>query len=406
MKSLQNIRDDFPALHQEINGHPLIYLDNAATSQKPWQVIEALRTHYEFNNANVHRGIHTLSDRATRAYEGARDKIVQFINASSREEVIFVRGATEGINIVSQCFIAPNIQKGDAVVISELEHHSNIVPWQLLEKMGLEVRWLPVNDKGEMVIDDLAGLLNGRVKLVAINAISNSLGTVSSVKTITDIAHQHNIPVLVDACQVPAHAKLDVQEWDCDFCVFSSHKAFGPTGTGILYGKKHHLENMPPWLGGGDMISEVRFDGFEPNDLPYKFEAGTPNIADVIAFGVAIDYISNLSRPEILAHETNLLNAATDALQQVPGLEIVGTSSHKTSVLSFYLPKSDLHPADIGALLDKYGIAIRAGHHCTMPILAKYGLPATARASFSIYNTVEEAHALGEAMQKIVAKFS
>ena len=405
MTLIEKIRADFPILHQTVNGHPLVYLDNAATSQKPWQVIESLRHHYEFDNANVHRGNHTLADRSTRGYEGTRDKVQAFIHAKQREEVIFIRGATEGINIIAKCYIEPNLQPGDCVIISELEHHSNIVPWQMLQAKGLEIRWIPVDESGEMEIDKLPNLIDERVKLISVNAISNSLGTTNPVSDIIKQAKAHKIPVLIDACQVPAHQTLDVQALDCDFCVFSSHKMLGPTGIGILYGKRELLEGMPPYLGGGDMIDRVDFDGFSPNDLPYKYEAGTPNIADVVALGAAIDYLQGLDRTAMAKHEQALLDCATQKLLEVPNLRIIGHTTNKTSVISFVLQDSDLHPADLGAMLDQYGIAIRAGHHCTMPLLKKFNVPATARASFAFYNTLEEAEKLGDAMQKIVKRF-
>ena len=404
---IEALRADFPALHQNVNDKPLIYLDNAATAQKPWQVIECLRHYYEFDNANVHRGIHTLSDRATRAYEGTRAKVQQFINAAQKEEIIFTRGATESINMVSHCCGEQIVSENDVILLSELEHHSNIVPWQMLaEKTGAHIRWIPALDDGTLDLEALPTLLDERVRIVAFNAISNAIGTINPVKKIIAMVRQKTAaPILVDACQVPAHLPLDVQDWDCDFCAFSAHKMMGPTGTGVLYGKAKWLDQMQVWQGGGDMIKTVRYDGFTANVPPYKFEAGTPNIAGVIAMGAAIDYLNSLDRAQLVSHEDNLLKLTTDALSTIKKIRIIGQAPNKASVISFVTQDSDLHPNDLAVFLDKYGIAVRSGHHCAMPLLAKWQLPATARASFAFYNTAEEALSFAKQLEYIIHRF-
>jgi len=396
---VENIRQDFPILHQEVNGNPLVYLDNAATSQKPRQVIEALDKYYQEDNANIHRGVHTLSERATIDYEQAREKVRSFINANSEKEIIFVRGATEGINLIAQSYGRNKLKAGDEIIISEMEHHSNIVPWQLLcEQTGAILKIIPINDSGELILEEFDKLLNSKTKIVSVVHISNALGTINPIQTIIDRAHEHNAVVIIDGAQATPHTAVDVQALDCDFYVFSGHKLFAPTGVGVLYGKAHLLEAMPPWQGGGDMIKMVSFEKTLYNDLPYKFEAGTPHIAGVIGLGAAIDYVSATGLEAIAAHEHELLEYATEKILEVKGLRLIGTAQQKTSILSFVI--DSIHPHDIGTILDHEGIAIRTGHHCAMPVMTHFNVPATARASFAFYNTFEEVDRLIQALGK------
>ncbi|MEW6510237.1 MAG: cysteine desulfurase [Bacteroidota bacterium] len=393
-------RHHFPLLRQRVNGKPLVYLDNAATSQKPQVVIDAVMRYYEEENSNIHRGVHFLSERATQAYEGARTKVQRFLNAGEQREIIFVRGTTEGINLVAHSYGRRHVGPGDEVLISAMEHHSNIVPWQILcEERGAALRVIPINDAGELVMNDYARMLTPRTKIVALVHVSNALGTVNPVKRLISMAHAKNIPVLIDGAQAVPHMRVDVRDLDADFYAFSAHKVFGPTGIGVLYGKEALLEAMPPYQGGGDMIKSVTFEKTLYNDLPYKFEAGTPNIEGTIGLGAAIDYINTLDVDGIAAFEHDLLRYATDAVLQVPGLRIIGTAKEKAAVLSFVM--EGIHPHDIGTILDDEGIAIRTGHHCAQPVMQRFGVPATARASFAFYNTREEVDVLVSALQKV-----
>lgn len=398
---IESIRKQFPILEQEVKGHPLVYFDNAATSQKPQVVIEALVNYYTGYNANIHRGIHTLAEQATAAFEAARDAAQSYINASSREEIIFTRGTTEGINLVAYTWGRQNIKAGDEIIISHIEHHSNIVPWQILclEK-GATLKVIPVDSEGELVMEAYHGLLNPRTKLVSVNQASNSLGTINPVKEIIEAAHNVGAVVMIDGAQSAVHLDIDVQEMDCDFFAFSSHKMYGPTGVGVLYGKKHLLQSMPVFQGGGEMIKEVSFENTTYADLPYKFEAGTPNIADTVAFKTAIDFINSIGKSNIRRHENELLKYATEKLQQLPGLKIIGRAKEKVSVVSFTI--DGIHPQDIGILLDNRGIAVRTGHHCTQPLMSCYGIPGTVRASFAVYNTTGEIDALVAGLQKAI----
>jgi cysteine desulfurase/selenocysteine lyase len=387
--NIDQIRADFPVLHQQVNKAPLVYFDNAATTQKPKAVMDALTAYYEQDNANIHRGIHTLAERATIAYELTRKKLAAFLHAPSTDQIIFTSGTTAGINLVAQTFGRANVGKGDQIIVSNLEHHSNIVPWQLIaEEKGAEIKVIPVSDQGVLDIEALKGLLNPKVKLVAVNHVSNAIGTINPIEEIISLAHAVGAKVLIDGAQSVAHLAVDVQALDLDFFVFSAHKLFGPTGVGVLYGKRELLEAMPPYQGGGEMIKEVSFSGTTYNELPYKFEAGTPNIADVIAFGAALDYVQAIPSEALAAQEEALLAYATEKLQSIPGLRIVGTAPEKIAVISFVV--EGVHPQDIGVLLDKFGIAIRTGHHCAQPLMQRYDLVGTCRASFSFYNTVEE----------------
>ena len=394
------IRADFPVLEQEVRGKPLVYLDNAATAQKPRQVIEALADYYRAYNANIHRGLHTLSEKATAEYEAARDKLRQFINAASLKEIVFVRGATEAINLVAQSYGRHALKPGDEIIITELEHHSNIVPWQLLcEQTGALLKYIPINDAGELMLEEYDRLLNDRTRLVAVGHISNALGTINPVKTIIDQAHAAGAKTLIDGAQAVPHARVDVRALDCDFYAFSGHKLFGSTGIGVLYGRQALLEAMPPYQGGGDMIRTVSMSGTTYNDLPYKFEAGTPHIAGVIALGAAVDYVNGLDFEQAAQHEAALLDYANEQAARIKGLTPIGTAAEKTSILSFTL--AGVHPHDIGTILDDEGIAIRAGHHCAMPVMERFGIPATARASFAFYNSrAEEVDALMRAIDK------
>jgi cysteine desulfurase/selenocysteine lyase len=399
------IRKQFPILGREVKGRPLVYLDNAATTQKPQAVIDALVHYYSYYNANIHRGIHTLAEEATAAYEATRDAVQHFINAPSREEIIFTKGTTEGINLVASTWGRQNIGEGDEVIISTIEHHSNIVPWQMLcEEKGATLRTIPVNEKGELVIEQYDQLLNEKTKLVAVNHVSNSLGTINPVKYIIDAAHKVGAVVLIDGAQSSVHLDIDVQDMDCDFFAFSSHKVYGPTGAGVLYGKRALLESMPPYQGGGEMIKDVTFEKTTYNDLPYKYEAGTPNIADVIVFKAALDFTRELGKDKIRAHENELLKYATGQLQEINGLRIIGRAKEKISVISFVV--DGLHPQDIGILLDNSGIAVRTGHHCTQPCMRYFEIPGTVRASFALYNTKEEVDALIKGLHKAIKMLS
>jgi cysteine desulfurase / selenocysteine lyase len=397
---VERIRKDFPILHQEVHGKPLVYLDNAATSQKPQAVLEALADYYATNNANVHRGVHRLSERATEAYEGARERLRRFLNAAHTREIIFVRGATEGINLVAQTYGRRAVGPGDDVVITALEHHSNIVPWQLLcEEKGAALRVVPIDDTGEIDVAAYERLLGERTRLVAIAHVSNALGTIVPVKPMIDAAHRRGIPVLVDGAQAAPHLRVDVQALDCDFYTFSGHKTYGPTGIGVLYGKTALLEQMPPFQGGGDMIKSVSFEKTIYNDLPYKFEAGTPHIAGVIGLGVAVEYLESIGLEQVGAYEHDLLSHGTELLAQIPGLRLIGTARAKAGVLSFVV--DGIHPHDVGTILDRKGIAVRTGHHCAMPVMTRFGIEATTRASLAFYNTHEEIDALADALGRV-----
>ena len=399
------VREDFPILKTLVHGKPLVYLDNAATSQKPQAVLDTLNRYYTEENSNVHRGIHYLSEQATQEYEGARSKIRRFLNASDDREIIFVRGTTEGINLVAQSYGRQNIGQGDEIIISAMEHHSNIVPWQMLcREKGARLRVIPMNDDGELLMDEYEKLLGPKTKLVSVVHISNSLGTINPVEQIIQLAHARGVPVLLDGAQSAPHMPIDVRKLDCDFLAFSGHKLYGPTGIGALYGKAELLESMPPFQGGGDMIKSVTFEKTTYNSLPYKFEAGTPNIAGTIGLGAAIDYVTGLGMDRTLAYERELLEYGTQRLSSISGLRLVGTARQKGSVLSFVL--DGVHPHDIGTILDSEGIAIRAGHHCTQPVMERFGIPATARASMAFYNTKEEIDALVKGIDKVIEVFS
>jgi len=398
---IKGCRFNFPLLRQRVNGKPLVYLDNAATSQKPQVVIDALMRYYQEENSNIHRGVHYLSEKATQSYEASRAKVRKFVNAASVQEIIFVRGTTEGINLVAGSYGRENIRHGDEVLISAMEHHSNIVPWQILcEEKGAKLRVIPMNDDGELLLDEYGRLLGEKTRIVAIAHISNALGTVNPIKEMVAVAHRKGIPVLVDGAQAVPHRKVDVQDLDCDFYTFSSHKMFGPTGVGILYGKKRLLDAMPPYQGGGDMIKSVTFEKTIYSELPYKFEAGTPNIAGGIALGAAIDYMGMLDMEAISMYEHDLLSYATEALRGISGVRIIGTAHEKAGVLSFVI--GGIHPHDIGTILDDEGIAIRTGHHCAQPVMQRFGVPATARASFAFYNTKDEVDILVKGIHKVI----
>ena len=402
---VERVRADFPILEQKVHGKPLVYLDNAATSQKPRAVIDAISRYYEGTNANIHRAVHHLSEQATEEYEAARKTAQNFINAPSLSEVIFVRGTTEGINLVAQTFGRANIHSGDEVVVTDMEHHSDIVPWQLLcEDRGAKLRVVPINDRGELILGEYAKLLGPKTKLVCVTHVSNALGTINPVRQIVEMAHSHGIPVLVDGAQAVPHLKVDVQALDCDFYSFSGHKVYGPTGIGVLYGKKALLEAMPPYQGGGDMILSVTFEKTTYNRLPYKFEAGTPDIAGVIGLGAALEYVGGLGIENIGAYEHDLLEYATAAVSSIPGLKIIGTAREKAGVLSFTL--ENIHPHDIGTILDREGIAIRTGHHCSQPVMKRFGVDSTARASFAMYNTKQEVDALVRGIEKVREVFA
>ena len=399
------IRKSFPVLEREVNNQLLVYLDNAATSQKPQVVIDALTYYYSNYNANIHRGIHTLAEEATAAYEASRKTVQEFINAPSSDEIIFTRGTTEGINLVAYTWGRKNIHEGDEIIISTMEHHSNIVPWQILcEEKKAVLKVIPINDDGELLMDEYKKLLSPKTKLVSIVHVSNSLGTINPVKEIIEEAHKIGALVLVDGAQSSVHLDIDVQEMDCDFFAFSGHKVYGPTGVGALYGKRKILEEMPVFMGGGEMIKEVTFEKTTFNDLPYKYEAGTPNIADTIALKVALDFITETKKNIIRNHENDLLKYATEQMSAIEGLRIIGTAKNKVSLISFVI--KNIHPQDIGVLLDNQGIAVRTGHHCTEPLMKRFGVPGTVRASFAMYNTKEEVDRLVNALRKAIKMLS
>jgi cysteine desulfurase/selenocysteine lyase len=399
------LRRDFPILGQTVHGKPLVYLDNAASSQKPASVIAAEREVYESYYANVHRGVHTLSMRATDAYEAARVKVQRFVNAASVKEVVFTRGTTESINLVAQSYGRHHLGAGDEVLVTGLEHHSNIVPWQLLcEEKGARLRVARLADDGSVPMDEYEAGLGRRTRLVAIAHVSNALGTINPVRRMIEMAHARGVPVLVDGAQAAPHLPIDVRALDCDFYAFSAHKMYGPSGVGVLYGKRERLEAMPPWQGGGDMILSVSFDKTTYNELPYKFEAGTPNIAGVIGLGAAVDYLSAVGLAGVAAHEHDLLLYGTQRLRELPGLRLVGTAPEKAAVLSFVI--EGLHPHDVGTVLDYEGVAVRTGHHCAQPVMERYAIPATTRASFALYNTREEIDALVRGLHKAVETFA
>ncbi len=401
---IQKIRAAFPILHQEVNGKPLIYFDNAATSQKPKVVIKALQDYYEQDNANIHRGIHTLAERATTAFEATRKKAQQFINAAEEKEVIFTKGTTDSINLVAATFGRKFIKKGDEIIISTLEHHSNIVPWQLLcEQNGCILKVIPINEAGEIIFEQYVALLSEKTKLVAVNHISNSLGTINPVKEIIAKAHEFGAKVLIDGAQAAPHLPIDVQDLDADFYALSAHKVYGPTGVGLLYGKREVLASMPPYQGGGEMIKEVSFSGTTYNTIPYKFEAGTPNIGGVIAFKAAMDFADEVGKEASMQYENELLGYATEKLSQIERFKPIGTAAHKASVISFVM--EGIHPFDVGQLLDAKGIAVRTGHHCTQPLMEFFGIEGTIRASFSIYNTKEEIDVLVGGVKAVVKMF-
>ena len=398
---VEAIRKEFPILHQQVNGKPLVYFDNAATSQKPKCVIDALTAYYNHDNSNIHRGIHTLAERATASFEQTREKVRDFINAGEAEEIIFTKGTTEGINLVASSFGRKFINEGDEIIISALEHHSNIVPWQLLcEEKGCVLKVIPINKKGEIIFEEYVNLLNEKTKLVSVNHVSNSLGTINPVEKIIEAAHKVGAKVLIDGAQAAPHLDIDVQQLNCDFYVLSAHKVYGPTGTGVLFGKREVLEMMPPYQGGGEMIKEVHFSGTTFNDIPYKFEAGTPNIGEVIAFKEALEFVDRVGKENIAAYEDELLKYATDLLQDVEGFIPVGTADKKASVISFLI--DGIHPFDLGQLLDAKGIAVRTGRHCTQPLMDFYEIEGTVRASFSVYNTKEEIEYFVESLKSII----
>jgi cysteine desulfurase/selenocysteine lyase len=401
---VERIRADFPVLHQTVNGKPLIYLDNAASAQVPHVVIERGSVYLEQEHSNIHRGVHYLSQKATTAYEGAREKVKRFINARESRECIFVRGATEGINLVMYGYGRKFIGEGDEIVISAMEHHANIVPWQMLcEEKGARLRVIPMNDAGELLLDDYDGLLNERTKFVSLIHVSNALGTINPVKAMIAQAHKYGVPVLIDGAQAAPHMPVDVQDLDCDFYVFSGHKMYAPTGSGIVYGKAALLEKMNPFQGGGDMIKTVTFEKTVYADLPNKFEAGTPAIASQIGLGAAIDYLHSIGREQAAAYEAELLRYATERVSAIEGVRIIGTAKTKASVLSFVI--DDIHPHDIGTILDQEGIAVRAGHHCAQPVMQRFNVPATARASFAFYNTKEEIDVLARTIERVIEIF-
>jgi cysteine desulfurase / selenocysteine lyase len=403
--NVERIRADFPVLHQTVNGKPLIYLDNSASSQVPQVVIDRGSVYLEQEHSNIHRGVHYLSQKATTAYEGAREKVKRFINARESRECIFVRGATEGINLVMYGYGRKFIGEGDEIVISAMEHHANIVPWQMLcEEKGARLRVIPMNDAGELLLDDYEVLLNERTKLVSLIHVSNALGTINPVREMIAHAHKYGVPVLIDGAQAAPHMPVDVQDLDCDFYVFSGHKMFAPTGSGIIYGKAELLEKMNPFQGGGDMIKTVTFEKTVYAELPNKLEAGTPAIASQIGLGAAIDYLDSIGRERAAAYEAELLRYATERISAIEGVRIIGTAKNKASVLSFVI--DDIHPHDIGTILDQEGIAVRAGHHCAQPVMQRFNVPATARASFAFYNTKEEIDVLARTIEKVIEIFS
>ena len=399
------IKDDFPILSQQINDKPLIYLDNASTTQKPNLVIEKIENYYKNTNSNIHRGVHHLSQKATDEYENSREKVHKFIGSNSSKEIVFVRGTTEAINLVANSHVKPLLSKGDNIIISQMEHHANIVPWQMITKeKESEIRIIPINENGELIIEKLNELIDKRTRFISVNHVSNTLGTINPVEKLIEIAHKNNIKIMIDGAQAVQHMKVNVSKMNADFYCFSGHKMYGPTGIGVLYGKQEILESMQPYQGGGDMIKSVTFEKTIYNDIPNRFEAGTPNIAGVIGLGKAIDFIENITIEKIEKLEMELLNYATDKISSIEKVRIIGNSNKKASVISFVI--EDIHPHDIGTIMDKLGIAIRAGHHCTQPIMDFYEIPATARASFAIYNTKEDVDKLVEAIEKTKEVFS
>jgi cysteine desulfurase/selenocysteine lyase len=401
---VEKVREDFPVLKQTIHAKPLVYLDSAATAQKPFVVIDAIRKFHEVDCANIHRGVHELSQRSTAAYEETRGKAKRFLNARSRSEVVFVRGTTEGINLVASTWGRQNVSKGDEIIISALEHHSNIVPWQMLcEEKDATLRVIPMNDRGELILEEYEKLLGPRTRLVAVGHVSNALGTINPVRTVIDMAHRVGALALIDGAQAAPHMKIDVGLLDADFYTFSGHKVFGPTGIGVLYGKAKLLDAMPPYQGGGDMIRTVTFEKTTYNEVPYKFEAGTPNIAGGIGMGAALDYVTNLGLDRIAAYEHELLVYGTQLLSRIPGLRMIGTAREKAAVLSFVI--DGIHPHDIGTVLDRMGIAVRTGHHCAQPVMDWFGIPATTRASLAFYNTTSELDALADGLRKVKEVF-
>ncbi|MEP1031957.1 cysteine desulfurase [Ekhidna sp.] len=402
---IKKIRAQFPVLNQEVNGKPLIYFDNAATSQTAKSVVDALIKFYEKDHANIHRGIHTLAERSTKGFEETRERVHQFINSEEADEIIFTKGTTESINLVAQSWGSKFLKKGDEILISQLEHHSNIVPWQLAaERTGAIIKVIPINEKGEILLDAYKKLLNRKTKLVAVNYVSNSLGTINPVKEIIELAIAQGAITMIDAAQAAPHIKIDVQDLNCDFLALSSHKMYGPTGVGVLYGRRDLLEVIPPYQGGGEMIKDVSFNGTTFNDIPYKFEAGTPNIGEVIAFKFAMDFIDEIGHENIQAYEHELLEYANSKLKSIPGFTPIGTADKKTSVISFLI--RNVHPYDLGQLLDAKGIAVRTGHHCTQPLMDFLEIDGTVRASFAVYSTKEEIDVFCESLQKIVARFN
>jgi len=401
----QRVRADFPILATTVHGHPLVYLDSAASSQRPLQVLRAVEEYETHSHANVHRGVHALSQAATAAYEGARERVRRFINARSTREIIFVRGTTEGINLVAQAYARPRFKAGDEILITALEHHANIVPWQMVcEASGCRLRVAPINRRGELELEEFLKLLGPRTRLVAVAHVSNALGTVLPLKRIIEAAHAHGAVVLVDGAQAVPHAHVDVRALGADFYTFSSHKLYGPTGIGVLYGREELLASMPPWQGGGDMILTVSFEKTTYNELPWKFEAGTPNMSGAVGLAAAMDYVESLGLTAIAEHEQHLLGLATAELARLPDIEIIGTAAHKASVLSFTM--KGVHPHDLGTILDAEGVAVRTGHHCAMPVMTFFGLPATARASFGCYNTEHDVASLVAALRKAREVFS
>ncbi|WP_370089622.1 aminotransferase class V-fold PLP-dependent enzyme [Ekhidna sp.] len=402
---IQKIRNEFPVLNQEINGKPLIYFDNAASSQTAKRVVNSLIQFYEKDHANIHRGIHTLAERSTKGFEATREKVHQFINSAEADEIIFTKGTTESINLVAQSWGSKFLKPGDEILISQLEHHSNIVPWQLAaERSGAIIKVIPINEKGEILMDEYKKLLSEKTKLVAVNYVSNSLGTINPIKEIITLAQEKGATTLIDAAQAAPHIKIDVQDLDCDFLALSSHKMYGPTGVGVLYGHRDILEAMPPYQGGGEMIKDVSFSGTTFNDIPYKFEAGTPNIGEVIAFKYAMDFIDEIGHEKIAEYEHELLDYANQKLNRISGFRPIGTADKKASVISFLI--DNVHPYDLGQLLDARGIAVRTGHHCTQPLMDFLEIDGTVRASFAVYNTKEEIDVFCEALENIVKKFS
>jgi len=398
---IQAIRQHFPVLNRVVKGKPLVYFDNAATTQKPQVVIDALADYYKNYNANIHRGIHSLAEEATAAYEATRDTVQQFIHAKEREEIIFTRGVTESINLVAYTWARTNLKAGDEIIISGMEHHSNIVPWQLIGEMtGAKLKVIPVNDSGELMMEEFHQLLTEKVKLVSVVHASNSLGTINPVKEIIDAAHKVGAVVMIDGAQSTVHLDIDVQELDCDFFAISSHKVYGPTGIGVLYGKRALLEAMPPFMGGGEMIKDVSFEKTTWNDLPYKFEAGTPNIADTVALKAALDFVSGIGKSTIRKYEDELLRYATEQLQSIDGIRLIGTAKQKVSVASYVV--EGVHPQDLGILLDNQGVAVRTGHHCTQPLMNRFGIPGTTRASFAMYNSKEEIDVMIAGLHKAI----